>query len=150
MDYKRKRRHATKLPHYKLAGLKEIGTNPVITAYLESLGIWEAARGRLMEVYYYVEDEKGHRKHFCAAGQQNENGGWYVRSQKFHGCIGRKGLTIIPGRTGEITIFDDFLAYLAWLAEHQQQGKAIIVNDPTLSPQAATFFNTPLPLNEKH
>src|ERR1700744_4417369 len=103
MDHKRKRRHATKLPHYKIADLKKIGTSPAITSYLKSQGIWEAASGRLMEVHYYTENQKGLRKHFCAAGHQNENGGWQVRSQKFQGCIGHRGLTIIPGQTQEVT-----------------------------------------------
>ncbi|MCR8556482.1 hypothetical protein KXD93_02455 [Mucilaginibacter sp. BJC16-A38] len=138
-----------KLPHYRIEEIKELGNTPAITAYLKERGVWQTAQGKLKEVYYYVEDQKKTRKQFYAAGHQNENGGWQVHSQKFHACIGLKGLTIIPGQTEEVSVFNDFFAYLEWLTENQQQGTVVIVNDPALLPQAATFFNNPLPVNEK-
>jgi len=144
-----KRRHAVKLPHYQIQEIKELGSNHAITAYLKECGVWQTAQGKLKEVYYYAEDQKKTRKHFFAAGHQNENGGWQVRGQKFQGCIGLKGLTIIGGQTEEVSVFSDFFAYLDWLAGNPQQGTVVIVNDPALLPQAATFFNTPLTVNEK-
>ena len=151
-----KRRHAVKLPDYKIEEIKELGNNPAITAYLKERDVWQVAQGKLKEVYYYSEDQKKQRKHFFAAGHQNENGGWQVRSKNFEGCIGQKGLTIIPGQPNQVFVFENFFGYLEQFAEHQQQTTAIIINDPALLPQAkaiekaATFFNTRLPVNEKY
>jgi len=57
-------RKAVKVPHYIVEQIKPIGTHPAITEYLRSRGVFEAAKKYLNEVYYYVEDDKGERKHF--------------------------------------------------------------------------------------
>jgi hypothetical protein len=46
-----KRKHAHKLPHYQVEQIKELGNNPVITAYLKERGIWQTAQARLKEIY---------------------------------------------------------------------------------------------------
>jgi len=56
-------------------------------------GLWELADLNIREVYYYVTDQKGKRKDFCAAGWMNENGGWEVCAQNYTGCIGTKGMS---------------------------------------------------------
>jgi DNA primase len=81
-----RRRHAVKIPHYEVEEIKDLGNNPTITAYLQSRGIWNQAQGRLKEIYYYVEDQKKLRKHFFAAGWQNEFGSWEVRNKYVQGC----------------------------------------------------------------
>jgi len=96
----RKRRHALKVPHYHIEDIKELGNNPAITEYLKQRGVWETAQGRLKEIYYYVEDEKKLRKHFFAAGWQNEIGGWEVRNKYFKGCLGHKGMIITSPPVG--------------------------------------------------
>ena len=57
-----RKRSAIKIPHYEIEEIKPLGNNPAITEYLQYRGIWQAAQGRLQEVYYFVEDQKKQRK----------------------------------------------------------------------------------------
>lgn len=122
-----RRRHAQKVPHYQVEDIKELGNNPAITAYLQQRGVWDVAEGRLKEIYYYVEDEKKQRKHFFAAGWQNEVEGWEVRNKYFKGCLGHKGLTLIPGQGDHLVVFEGYMNYLSWLTENPQAGSGILV-----------------------
>jgi len=131
-----KRRHAQKLPHYQIEQVKELGNNPAITAYLKERGIWRAALSRLKEIYYFVEDEKKTRKHFYAAGHQNETGGWEVRNKYFKGCLGHKALTIIEGNKNQLSVFEGYFDYLSWITENELSGTVIITNSVALLPQA--------------
>jgi hypothetical protein len=140
-----KRRHAHKLPHYQVEQIKELGNNQVITAYLKERGIWQTAQDRLKEIYYYVEDEKKTRKHFFAAGSQNETGSWEVRSKNFKGCLGRNALTIVDGAKTQLSVFENYFDYLSWLTEYQTDHTVIITNSLALLPQAiskATNFTS--------
>lgn len=122
-----KRRHAQKVPHYQIEDIKDLGNNPAITAYLGQRGVWEAAEGRLQEIYYYVEDEKKQRKHFFAAGWQNEVEGWEVRNKYFKGCLGHKGLTLVPGETDRLAVFEGYMNYLSWLTLNPEAGSHVLV-----------------------
>jgi DNA primase len=133
-----KRTHAQKLPHYKIEQIKALGSTPAITAYLKERGIWQTAQGRLKEVYYYVEDEKTTRKHFFAAGHQNETGGWEVRNKYFKGCLGHKALTIIEGQQNQLSVFEGYFNYLSWLTENEPLGTVIITNSAALLHQAVS------------
>lgn len=126
-DFSSKRRHALRVPHYHVQDVKELGNNPAITEYLKQRGVWEMAQGRLKEVYYYVEDEKKRRKNFFAAGWQNEVGAWEVRNKYFKGCLGHKGLTIVPGNTEKLSLFEGYINYLSWLTEHPKATDTILV-----------------------
>ncbi len=130
-------RMATKLPHYKIEEVKELGNNDAITSYLKTREVWNVASGKLKEVYYYVEDEKKKRKQFFAAGWQNENGGWEVRNKYFQGCLGRKGLTYIQGNPGKLVVFEGYLDYLSWLIEHKAATPTILVLNSVSFLQAA-------------
>jgi hypothetical protein len=123
----RKRRHALKVPHYHIEDVKELGNNAAITEYLKQRGVWETAGGRLKEIYYYVEDEKKLRKHFFAAGWQNEVEGWEVRNKYFKGCLGHKGLTLIPGKTNHLVVFEGYVNYLSWLTDHPEANPTVLV-----------------------
>lgn len=129
----RKRRHATKLPHYIIADIKPLGHNTELMAWLKDLGIWQAAQIHLKEIYYYSENEKQQRKHFYAAGHQNENGSWQLHAKNFHGLIGHPGLTILDPGQDQLQIFPTVFDYL-----HAQPANCsiIIVNDLKLRPQA--------------
>jgi hypothetical protein len=116
--YLRTRRHAVKLPYYKIAEIKELGNNPAITDYLKERRIWNVAEGRLKEIYYYCEDEKKTRKSFFAAGWQNETGSWEVRNKYFKGCVGNKGITLITGSTPSLLVFEGYFNYLSWVSEN--------------------------------
>jgi hypothetical protein len=131
-----RRRHAHRLPHYQIEQVKELGNNPAITAYLKERGIWQTAQSSLKELNYYVEDEKKLRKHFFAAGHQNETGGWEVRNKFFKGCLGHKALTLIEGDKLKLSVFEGYFNYLSWLTENQSSATVIITNSVMLLPQA--------------
>lgn len=125
-EFSRKRK-PVKIPNYKIEARKALGTNFAITDYIKSRCIWNVAQGKLEEVYYYVTDEKQKRKDFFAAGWQNENGGWEVRNKYFKGCLGRKGMTVIPGRTDQVSVFEGYMNYLSWLSENKSSADTIMV-----------------------
>lgn len=123
-----RRRRAQKLPHYQVEEVKSLCNNPQIRHYLENRGVLHLAKGRLQEVYYVVEDEKHQRKHFFAAGHQNELGGWEVRNKYFKGCLGKKALTIIiECDARRVVLFEGYFDYLGWLHEHPEDKPSIIV-----------------------
>ncbi len=131
------RRHAHKLPHYQVEDIRELGSNEAITAYLCERGLWQIAQDRLKEIYYYVEDEKKLRKHFFAAGWQNEQGAWEVRNPYFKGCMGHKAITFIPGCDDRVAIFEGYFNYLSWLTENTIAPDSIIVLNTATLTQAA-------------
>lgn len=120
-------RKATKIPNYKISDVKELGNNPAITNYLHSRGVWNVAHQNLKEVYYYIEDEKKLRKYFFSAGWQNENGGWEVNNPYFKGCLGAKGLTLIPGDANRLILFEGMMDYLSWKLQHQDNGETVLL-----------------------
>jgi hypothetical protein len=120
-------RLAVKIPHYVVEEVKAIGTHPAITSYLKSRGIWDTGKKCLAEIYYYVEDTKGLRKHFFAAGWQNELSGWEVRNKYFKGCLGRKAITLVPGHEKKAAVFEGFLNYLSWKTENPLADHTVIV-----------------------
>jgi hypothetical protein len=120
-------RSPVKIPHYIIEEIKDLGTHPAITAYIKSRGIFEIAIDRMNEVYYYVEDDKGQRKHFFAAGWQNENGSWEVRNKYFKGCLGHKGITFIPGHKKNLTVFEGYINYLSWKAENPSVNDSVLI-----------------------
>jgi DNA primase len=141
----RRKRSAVKIPNYKVEDIKELGNNPAITEYLQSRGVWQAAQGRLKEIYYYVEDQKKQRKYFFSAGWQNEQGAWELRNRYFQNCLGNKAISFIPGSKNQLAIFEGYMDYLSWLTENPDAGDTVIVlNSVTLLPmgiQKAREFN---------
>ncbi|MBT2560111.1 hypothetical protein J7E50_02600 [Pedobacter sp. ISL-68] len=126
-----RKRRAIKIPYYHIAETRPLGCNSGITAYLQSQGIWEIALGQLQEICYYVVDEKQRRKDFFAAGWQNENGGWEVRSRNYSGCLGRKGMSFIPGSQSSLVLFEEYTDYLSWIYANRGSGANILVmNSP--------------------
>ncbi len=127
----RRKRLGIKVPFYHIAETRPVGCNTEITSYLQSQEIWEISIGHLKEVYYYVIDEKGKRKDFFAAGWQNENSGWEVRGRNFSGCLGKKGMTFIPGNMDSLILFEDYLEYLRWKRTNIPSSPSILViNSP--------------------
>jgi DNA primase len=116
-----------RVPYHVVEQVKPLGTHPAITTYLKTRGIFETAKKCLREVYYYLEDDEGVRKHFFAAGWQNESSGWEVRNKFFKGCIGRKDVTVIRGHEKKAAIFEGFIDYLSWRFENPGADHSIIV-----------------------
>lgn len=126
-ERKNRPRMAVKLPHYKIEGVKPLGSNPAIAGYLKYRGVWDSAVDHLKEVYYYVEDEKKKRKQFFAAGWQNENGGWEVRNKYFKGCLGSKGMSFVKGRDNKLAMFEGYLDFLSWKIEQPLEEPSILI-----------------------
>jgi hypothetical protein len=126
-ERKLRKRSAVKIPHYEIQEVKELGNNPAITEYLRSRKIWEAALNKLKEIYYYVEDQKGLRKYFFAAGWQNELGAWEVRNLYFKGCLGHKAISFIPGDVHQLAVFEGYINYLSWLCENPLATHTVLV-----------------------
>jgi len=107
-----RKRKATRIPHYRIDRTGPLGYNKEITDFLMESRLWELADLNIQEVHYYTTDQKGSRKDFCAAGWQNENGGWEVRAQNYTGCIGPRGMTFIPASETALAIFPEYVDYL--------------------------------------
>lgn len=120
-------REAVKLPSYKIEQIKPFGTTEAINAYLRFRGIFDVAADRLEEVYYYVEDDRKVRKHYFAAGWQNELGGWEVRNKYFKGCLGKKAVTMIPNDPRHLVVFEGYMNYLSWRKEHPGAKASVLV-----------------------
>ncbi|RFZ91093.1 hypothetical protein D0C36_19315 [Mucilaginibacter conchicola] len=133
-----------KARNYVIEKIKDIGTHPAITAYLQSRGIFDVGRQRLSEIYYYVKNEKGEQKRFFAAGWKNDAGSWEVRNRYFKGCLGQKAISTVPGDPKSVVVFEGYINYLSWAKEHTgSKETAIILNTLSLLPagiKAATLF----------
>lgn len=128
----RQKQEAEKEPHYHILNVQDIGLNHFITEYLQSRGIWQSAQGRLKEVYYYVEDEQKKRNNFFAAGWQNANGSWEIRStDDFKACLGHKAISFIPGSPDSLAVFEGFMDYLSWLSENPFADESVLVLNST-------------------
>ncbi|MBB1644543.1 hypothetical protein [Sphingobacterium sp. UME9] len=126
-----RKRKATKIPDYRVARSRPLGYNNEVTDFLMESGLWELADLNIREVHYYVTDQKGKRKDFCAAGWLNENGGWEVRAQNYTGCIGTKGMTFNSGSRSVLAIFPEYVDYLKRRNDkHLQYASVLILNHP--------------------
>ncbi|QJD95960.1 hypothetical protein HH214_08765 [Mucilaginibacter robiniae] len=126
-------RLAVQTPAYRVYETKPLGTHPAITAYLESRGILSAARPFLREVYYQIEDGRGGRRKYFAAGWQNELQSWEVRNRFFKGCLGPKAISFLPGHTRKLAVFEGFMDFLSWKTDHPAADHSIFVlNSATL------------------
>jgi hypothetical protein len=120
-------RRAVRVPNYIITETKPIGNHPAITDYLKKRMVFDAAADELQEVYYYVQDEKGLKKDYYAAGWKNEKGAWEVRNKYFKGCLGSKAISFIPAHPKKAAIFEGFMDYLSWKHENPLAEHSIIV-----------------------
>ena len=126
-DKPRRKRKPIKLPHYQVDRIRNLGLTAEISEFLQESGLWEFADVNLVEVHYYVIDQKGQRKDFCAAGWPNENGGWEVYAKNFKSCLGSKGMSIFQASTRSILIFQEFTDYLRNRDKFQALYSSILV-----------------------
>jgi hypothetical protein len=116
-----------KVRNYVVEQVKDLGSHPAITNYLQGRGIFDMAKKHLCEVYYSVADDKGGRNQFFAAGWKNEADSWEVRNKYFKGCLGQKAISFIPGNQKQVAVFEGFINYLSWLKENQGTEHNIII-----------------------
>lgn len=122
-----RRRHAQKLPHYRLQHSNPLGSNAEIKAYLQSKSVWEVSQNILSEVYYYVQDENNNIKPFYAAGLQNELGHWQVSSPNFNGCLGHPAICFMSRSETKVCMFQDTISYLSWQSDNAQANDSILI-----------------------
>lgn len=128
---RRPRQRATLIPNYRIEQVRELGTHPAITRYLRSRGIWEAAQGRVKEIYYSIHSGPKQGRQFFSAGWQNEAGAWELRNRigerDFKACLGRKAISFVPGDPDKLAIFEGYMDYLSWLTDSPGNTDSVIV-----------------------
>lgn len=122
-----RRRHAQKLPHYRLQHTGPLGNNVDISHYLKAKKVWEVSQSLLSEVYYYVKDENARIKTFHAAGIQNELGHWQISSPCFNDCLGHKAISFIGRSNTDVAVFQDTISYLSWQTDNPAAGDSILI-----------------------
>jgi hypothetical protein len=137
LPQKPRRKRMVRVPYYHIKQVNELGSNPVITAYLKSRGIWTIAQGKMSEVSYYIEDHKKLQKRFCAVGWKNELGWWEVRNVEFKGCLGHKAMTFVPGDPAGLILFIGYISYLSWLFDNPGNTKSVLILNSFSLVQAA-------------
>jgi hypothetical protein len=85
----------------------------------------DLARQHVREVHYQRADQV-----YFAIGLANASGGLEVRNRYFKGTIGRKDLSIIPGPTHRVFVFEGMFDYLTALSLRggELDGTAIVLN----------------------
>lgn len=124
-------------PGYKfeLVNTRPLGSNFILTQYLQTRGILDVADGHLHEVYYRHKDKPDDQRTFYAVGWQNEHQNWEFSNAKgFKSSTGAKGISIVPGNPDHAVLFEGFMDYLSWLKENRPQvlQTAIILNSIVL------------------
>jgi len=100
---------------YELVKTKPIGSNFVLTKFLEARGILDVAEGHLHEVYYKKRLDNENKSVFYAIGWKNDLGNWEFSSAKgFKSSIGAKGISVIPGNPEHSVLFEGYIDYLSW------------------------------------
>ncbi|WP_353723032.1 toprim domain-containing protein [Dyadobacter sp. 676] len=119
-------------PAIQITALKELGTNPAVTQYLESRGIDLAvAKSYCQEVYYRVGD-----KNYFAAGFENRSGGYELRSAYFKGSTSPKDISHIENGHSSVCVlegFMDFLSLLSLRKQEQVQTDFVVLNSVSLA-----------------
>jgi len=102
---------------FELVKIRPIGTNFILTKYLESRGIIDVAKDHLQEVYYKNHLNKDSMKSYYAIGWKNEHNNFeFATTNGFKSSIGAKGISIIPGESPEHSaVFEGYMDYLSWL-----------------------------------
>jgi hypothetical protein len=109
-----------------------LGTNPAITSYLESRGVFqEASRsGLIQEVYYNFIDDNHKKTKYFGAGWRNDSGGYDIRNKYGKICIDNKDILTVKGSTDRFVLFEGMMNYHSAIAlkEVSRQDNAIILN----------------------
>lgn len=121
-------RKAEKVQCYELFCVKPLGSNPLLEEYLKSRRVWEAAQGRLSEVYLRcVEGPRAGKKLF-GVGWQNEYMNWEIRTAaQWKHCLGQKGMTIFNGDPTRLVLFEGMMDYLSWATKDPGDNSTVFV-----------------------
>nr|WP_162988797.1 toprim domain-containing protein [Pedobacter schmidteae] len=121
-------RKAEKIQTHELYCTKPLGSNPLLEDYLKSRRIWEAAQGKLSEVYLRCIHGPRIGKKLFGIGWQNEYLGWEIRTAlDWKHCLGQKGLTIFKGDPGRLILFEGMMDYLSHLTRNPGEEATVII-----------------------
>ncbi len=124
---------------FELVKTRPLGSNFILTQYLQSRGILDMAEGHLNEIYYRYRDKPEDQRTFYAVGWQNEHQNWEFSNAKgFKSSTGAKGISIVSGNPGHAVLFEGYMDYLSWLKETRPQvlPTAIVLNSIVLLDRA--------------
>lgn len=130
---------------FEFSHKQKLGSNFVLTKYLEERGIKDVAEGLIWEVYFTNKADTNKNKKFYGLGWQNRKGNWEVtNSKRFKTCIGDKDISVIPGTNDHVVVFEGFMDYLSWkkLAVPSLLPTAIVLNSITMIGRAETLLHT--------
>jgi hypothetical protein len=116
-------------PRFQLIKTDTIGSNFVLTQYLQSRGVLDVARDHLKELYYRYSDSPDSNQRFYAVGWRNERNGWeFANAKGFKSSIGPKAISFIPGASGKVALFESCMDYLSWLKlQPQHHGPSVLI-----------------------
>lgn len=101
---------------YEVVRVMPPDNNFILSRYLETRGIKELADGRLSTIYYRNTKDSEDERTFYAIGWQNDKGNWEIATANgFKSSIGSKDISIIPGFSGHIAMFEAYFDYMSWL-----------------------------------
>ena len=114
---------------WNMVGVRELGSNFVLSQYLHSRGLFDIAKShQVKEVYYNRKNKPENTSVYYAVGWQNENNAWEFSNAKgFKSCIGAKGISLIPGDAHHVVVFEGYMDYLSWQKLHPETRPTVIV-----------------------
>ena len=105
---------------FELVKTKPLGSNFVLTQYLQSRGILDVASPYLKEVYYRDRSKSDDQRTFYAIGWQNEHENWEFSNAKgFKSSTGAKGISVISGSPNYAALFEGYMDFLSWFKVHR-------------------------------
>lgn len=124
-----------------ITALKELGSNPAITQYLESRGIdLVVAKPYCREVYYRVGD-----KNYFAAGFENRSGGFELRNAYFKGSTSPKDISHIERGHKSVCVLEGFMDFLSLLSLRKQehiQTDFVVLNSVSLAERSVDILKS--------
>lgn len=128
---------------FELVKTKPIGSNFVLTQYLQSRGIIDVASPYLSEIYYQDRSKSDDQRTFYAIGWQNEHQNWEFSNAKgFKSSTGAKGISVISGSSNHAILFEGYMDFLTWLKVHRPafMPTVIVLNSITLLSRAISLI----------
>ncbi|RZK40379.1 MAG: hypothetical protein EOO90_15385 [Pedobacter sp.] len=121
-------RKAEKVQSYELFCIRPLGSNPLLEEYLKSRKVWEAAQGRLSEVYLRCIAGPREGKKLFGVGWQNEYMDWEIRTAaQWKHCLGQKGMSLFKGDPNQVVLFEGMMDYLSWATKNPGDKSSVYV-----------------------
>lgn len=139
LKWKRPRISSRSAP-FIIERIRPIGTTFAMTKYLREAGLWLLAQFKLEEVHYQIQYSSYQFTKYCALGWQNENGGWQLRNERWQGCLGRRGVSLIPGHPERLAVFEDYFHYLHCLDTMDSRTYTVLILNELCFLTAACYY----------